>query len=107
MTRAIAATALVSSLAFAPIGCATSNTQSAQTTAPKSGLLGRAEQYAGVALSAAKSFLAKTPPQQQPDKNAAAQAGVAAANTQAKQEQGSALSQVEQQALVDWVKARI
>lgn len=96
-------------LALAPLACATTGSPAAetQTTTPKTGLLGRAEQYAGVALSAAKSFLAQSPPQQQPDKQAAAQAGVSAANQQARQQQGSALSQLEQTALLDWVKSHI
>jgi hypothetical protein len=106
MTRSIAFCAAV--LALASLGCATtSNASEPHTTSPKPGLLGKAEQYAGVALSAAKNFLAQSPPQQQPDKEAAAQAGVAAANTQAQKQQGSALSQLEQQVLLDWVKSRI
>lgn len=92
-------------LAVAPLGCATTNSDP-HATAPRSGLLGRAEQFTGVAITAAKDFLSHAPPQQQGDKQAAAQAGVAAANTQA-QQQGSALSQPEQQALLDWVKSRI
>lgn len=92
-------------VAVAPLGCATTNTDQHATEA-KPGLMGKAEQFAGVAMSAAKNFLAQAPPQQQGDKQAAAQAGVAAANTQA-QQQGSALSQLEQQALLDWVKSKI
>ncbi len=96
-------------LALAPLACATTGRPASETqnTIPKTGLLGRAEQYTGVALSAAKSFLANSSPQQQPDKQAAAQAGVSAANQQAEQQQGSALSQLEQNALLDWVKSRI
>jgi hypothetical protein len=97
--------ALVAVFAVGPLGCATTSADQ-HATAPKSALLGKAEQYAGVAITAAKNFLSQAPPQQQGDKQAAAQAGVAAANTQA-QRQGSALSQLEQQALLDWVKSKI
>src|SRR3954468_24366578 len=108
MTRAIGIVLVTAMLAVAPLGCATTNAGGeAQTTSPKAGLLGRAEQFAGIAVTAAKSFLAQSPPQQQPDKQAAAQAGVTAANTQAQQQQGSSLSQLEQQALLDWVKSKI
>jgi hypothetical protein len=93
-------------LAAAPLACATTGSTSAgetQTTTPRTSLLGRAEQYAGVALDAAKSYLTKQPA----DKQAAAQAGVSAANQQAQQQQGSMLSQLEQKALLDWVKSHI
>ncbi len=105
MTRNIGI-AVAAVLALGPLGCATTNTDQQHATSAKSGLLGKAEQYAGVAMTAAKNFLAQAPPQQQGDKQAAAQAGVAAANTQA-QQQGSPLSQLEQQALLDWVKSKI
>jgi hypothetical protein len=105
MTRNIGIALAAAVLALAPLGCATANSDQ-HATAPKEGLLGKAQQFAGVAITAAKSFLAQAPPQQQGDKQAAAQAGVAAANTQA-QQQGSALSQLEQQALLDWVKSKI
>ena len=105
MKKAVALS-FASSLLILPLACATSGA-SEHSTSPDPGLLGRAEQFAGTALSAAKGFLAQTPTQQQPDKQAAAQAGVAAANSQAEQQQGSALSQLEQRALLDWVKSKI
>ncbi len=106
MTRNIGFALVAAMLVAAPLGCATTNSDQ-HATAPKSGLLGRAEQFTGVAITAAKNFLSQAPPQQQGDKQAAAQAGVAAANTQAQQQQGSALSQLEQQALLDWVKSKL
>ena len=104
MTMMMAAAAL----ALAPLACATTGAPASETqnTTPKAGLVGKAEQYAGVALSAAKSYLSQSPPQQQ-DKQAAAQAGVSAANQQAEKQQGTALSQLEQNALLDWVKSKI
>jgi hypothetical protein len=110
MTRRIWKMMAAAALAAAPLACATAGSTSAgetQNTTPRTGLLGRAEQYAGVALTAAKSYLSQTPSQQPADKQAAAQAGVSAANQQAQQQQGSTLSQLEQKALLDWVKAHI
>lgn len=106
MRRGIGIAVVAALLVGAPFGCATTNGGGQHTPSAKSGLPGKAEQYAGVALAAAKSFLAQAPPQQQSDRTAAAQAGVTAANTQA-QQQGTSSNQLEQRALLDWVKSRI
>jgi hypothetical protein len=105
-TRGIALAAV---LALAPLACATSSGSTQQSTGlSNTGLLGKAESYAGIALTAAKNYLAQSATPQQPsDKQAAAQAGVTAANTQAQKQEGSPLSQLEQNALLDWVKSRI
>jgi len=106
MYRSSVSVMAAAAFAIGGLRCATAGADGNQS-ASSSSLLGRAEQFAGTALSVAKSFLAKTPPQQQPDKDGAAQAGVSAANTEAQQQQGSALSQLEQQALLAWVKSKI
>ena len=100
-------------LACAIAACATSGTAGSggdTSTSGQTSLLGRAEQFAGTAMTVAKNFLsqnsAPSAPSQQ-DKTQAAQAGVAAANTQAQHSQGSALSQFEQKALLDYVKSKL
>jgi hypothetical protein len=91
--------------------CATAGSSGAGgDTSSSSGatnLLGRAEAFAGTALSVAKNFLSQQAAPTQQDKTQAAQTGVTAANTQAQQTQGSALSDVEQHALLNYLKSKL
>jgi predicted small secreted protein len=78
----------------------------ATSPSTSSGLLGKAESFAGTAYSAAKQYLTKQPAQNEQTKTEAAQVGVSTASAQA-QKQGTMLDDLEKQALLDYVKSKL
>jgi hypothetical protein len=101
--------ALAAAVALSPLACATPNAaggSGGDTASGQTSLLGKAESFASTALTAAKSALSGKPDPAPADKQEAAQAGVAAAKQQA-QSQGSPFSQLEEQALLNYVKSKL